>query len=735
MSFFCFPAILSAENISLREFVEYSGESASSAAGGSMAAGDINADGYSDLIISAGYFNNGVIVSAGAVYLIYGQNDLLLSSSLSSAIRFTGEDEYDSAGWSVSSGDINGDGYDDIIIGASGVEDAIDGSGSVYLIYGQAEHLTSSSLSTAIEFTGENLQDHAGVSVSSGDINGDSYDDIFIGARSNNGSFTGAGAAYLIYGQAENLTGASLSSPLIVKFTGEAEYDDAGGSVSANGDVNGDGYNDLLIGARRNGEVADNAGAAYLIYGQADHLVNASLSTAIKFTGEAETDDAGDVVHFAGDVNNDGKDEILISAKGNNANGVSEAGAAYLIYGQAEQLVGASLSTAIKFTGEAEDDFGGYPATAAGDVNNDGFGDLIFGAYGNDTAGLNAGAAYLINGQAEHLTSASLSTGLKFTGEASSDYSGFPVTTASDVNNDGYDDILITGYLNDDAALDAGAAYLGYVYVDADHDGVPGNAGLLDGADTNDNDHDNDGSETGTDCNDDDSTISANQTYYQDSDEDTLGNILVTTSVCSLVAPAGYVVNSSDPNDTIKQHPIYYTNDVNEDANLKSVAGATNGRVKVTYDDDSIYYFTVYSITSKSKTKVKQYNQTGYYLVLQPKAKKLAILNVYTGEVLSRKVLSKKAKYKYNSLKIFTLRNKKWATITAKNKKGKVKLSVVRIKIASESLGKKAQVTLENKKIKPAKTKRNHNTILLRSKNNKILNKYLLTKKINLREI
>ncbi|MFA6028020.1 MAG: hypothetical protein WC752_03780, partial [Patescibacteria group bacterium] len=130
---------------------------------------------------------------------------------------------------------------------------------------------------------------------------------------------------------------------------------------------------------------------------------------------------------------------------------------------------------------------------------------------------------------------------------------------------------------------------------------------------------------------------------------------------------------------------------------------------------------------------LKQY-QDNYYLALHPKAKKLALININTLTVLSRKTLAKK-NFKYNSLKTYTLRNKKWAVVTAKNKKGKVKLSLVKILLTQEKLGKKLATSLVNKKIKPAKTKRNKNTILLRSKKNKILAKYLLTKKIVLKKL
>ncbi|MFA6475630.1 MAG: integrin alpha, partial [Patescibacteria group bacterium] len=176
--------------------------------------------------------------------------------SVSLFVEFTGEVLSDIAGTSVASaGDVNGDGYDDVIVGASQSDDGgVSNTGAVYLIYGQASTLTSASLSTVVEFTGQALatSDVAGNAIASaGDVNGDGYDDILVGATGNDGAFSNAGAVYLIYGQAAPMTSGTLLSKS-VKFTGEVASDAAGNSVASAGDVNNDGYDDILIGARGN---------------------------------------------------------------------------------------------------------------------------------------------------------------------------------------------------------------------------------------------------------------------------------------------------------------------------------------------------------------------------------------------------------------------------------------------------------------------------------------------------
>ncbi|MFA6475141.1 MAG: integrin alpha, partial [Patescibacteria group bacterium] len=449
-----------------------------------------------------------------------------------------------------------------------------------------------------VKFTGEVASDAAGNSVASaGDVNNDGYDDILIGARGNDFGGASAGAVYLIYGQAAQLDGGSLGSAWAKKFTGENASSYAGWSVNSAGDVNNDGYYDMLIGAYANSDAAAYAGAAYLIYGQSGTLAGGSLSTAVEFTGEAEYNYAGIAVASAGDVNNDGYDDMLVGAT-DTGDASLWAGWVYLIYGQSANFVtDISLSTAIKFIGKTASDNTGLSVGSAGDVNNDGYDDILIGALRNDDTGVSAGATYLIYGQsAAFTTGTSLSTAIEFTGEVAGDLLGNFVASAGDVNNDGFADIILGGPNNDDAASNAGAAYLSYLYIDVDGDGRAGATGLFTGTDcndadatvyanqtyyrdadldglgdlattsvvcsmtvtagyvtnstdTNDNDYDNDGSIIGTDCNDADATVHSNQTYYRDADLDGLGDLATTSVVCSMTVTAGYVTNSTDTND------------------------------------------------------------------------------------------------------------------------------------------------------------------------------------------
>ena len=217
--------------------------------------------------------------------------------------------------------------------------------------------------------------------------------------------------------------------------------------------MNGDGFDDVLIGAYRESSVLEYAGAAYLVLGPV--AGQASLSTAeAKLLGEAGDDWAGSAVSAAGDINDDSRADFLVAAY-RESSAADQAGAVYLFHGPLSGSHGLDEADA-KLTGVSADDWAGTSVAAAGDVNDDGYDDVIVGASG--AAGY-TGAAYLINGPFQGTISLS-SSDAAFTGEIPGDYAGVAVGGAGDTNGDGYSDLLVGSAYNDAGAGNVGVAYL-----------------------------------------------------------------------------------------------------------------------------------------------------------------------------------------------------------------------------------------------------------------------------------
>jgi hypothetical protein len=392
------------------------------------------------------------------------------------SLTFWGEDEYDWSGYSVSpAGDVNGDGYDDMLIGAPYAGVVLyrgRGEGRVYLILGRPRHQWAAdhiSLSDAdASFLGSKSFSMTGrQNYTAGDVNGDGYDDFLISCWKYGHQ---EGKAYLFLGRSNIDWGLDFPVELAdATFLGEDEFDRASYYVSTAGDVNADGYDDFLITAGGDEEGGGfRAGQVYLILGrpEADWGQDFDLGLAdASFLGEAEGDVAGRSAAGVGDVNGDGYDDFLIGALYNDDGG-PDAGQAYLILGREGTDWGMDypLSQAdASFVGEAAGDQVGRRVAGAGDVNNDSYADLLFGASYHDQAGPDAGKAYLILGQADVDWGMDYPLSLadaSFLGEAEGDQAGRRVSGAGDVDHDGYADFLIDAPHNGREFEEGGTAYL-----------------------------------------------------------------------------------------------------------------------------------------------------------------------------------------------------------------------------------------------------------------------------------
>jgi hypothetical protein len=393
-------------------------------------AGDVNGDGFADLLIGDAYAEKSgssyYPPSPGAAHVVFGgaggfPADFSLDDlDGANGFKIAGELTGDFTGIAVSTaGDLNGDGIDDIVIGASSADAGGSRSGNTYVVFGSTKgfgaELQLSDLDGANGFRviGEAIEDRSGCDVASGDINGDGIADLIIGANGADANGASSGAAYVVFGRdtgfAANLHLSSLNGANGFQISGEAAGDQAGDSVALAGDLNADGFDDIIIGARFADPHGSASGAAYVVFGHGGGF-SASLdlgdldgSNGFKMSGNAENDWFGRSVASAGDVNGDGYDDLIVGASLEDANG-GDSGAAYVVFGKAGgfaadlQLGDLDGSNGFKIAGESYSDFAGRSVSSAGDLNGDGFDDLIIGATGANPNGGGSGASYVIYG-------------------------------------------------------------------------------------------------------------------------------------------------------------------------------------------------------------------------------------------------------------------------------------------------------------------------------------------------
>lgn len=471
------------------------------------AAGDLNGDGVDDLAIGAARADGTAGSDSGSTYIVFGRSGVPFPSLLglatldgTSGFRIDGVAAGDNSGDAVANaGDVNGDGRDDLVIGAPFADNAGTSSGSSYVVFGRAAGgftapilgLASLDGSTGFRLDGGAAGILSGDAVAgAGDVNGDGVGDLIIGAQSASPNGDSSGSSYVVFGRS-----GAAAFPAIVslgalngsngfRLDGAAASDASGIAVGAAGDLNGDGVDDLLVGARRAAPGSgSNAGSTYVVYGRTSgfaatiNLGTLNGTNGFRIDGAASDDTSALAVAGAGDVNGDGRDDLIIGAAGADPGGLSAAGSSYVVYGRASPPFAAVLglgtldgSNGFRIDGVAAGDGSGNAVAVAGDVNGDGIDDLLVGASTADPNGTSSGSAYVVYGRANPpfpvtlgLATLNGTNGFRMDGVQNGNFTGRSVAAAGDLNGDGKPDLLIGADGADPpGAMNAGSTFVVY---------------------------------------------------------------------------------------------------------------------------------------------------------------------------------------------------------------------------------------------------------------------------------
>ena len=370
--------------------------------GSSLAnAGDVDSDGFDDIVVGSPRRDQGGLADSGIALVYSGRS----GSQLYFLAGANAEDQF---GYAVSGGgDLNRDGFDDILVGAPYADpNGLANAGSAYVYSGQDGSLM-------YQWDGEVLNSAFGTSVSlAGDLNSDGFDDVLIGSpNADLGTNIEPGAVYAYSG---------LDGSLLYRWIGNQDYGGFGWSVAGGGHLNADSVADVIIGSP----------FVYLGSSFFDGTVSTYSGSDGAFIQEwsgGNGEALGYSVSHAGDLNNDGFGEILVGAYSASTNGLSKNGTAYA-------YSGIDGSTLYQWNGSADNDGFGYSVSG---VDLDGTLDVLIGVPFTDQGGLtNAGSSSLYNGNNGSLL-------YEWQGSHEHGHFGLAVSGAGHSNDDPYDDVMI----------------------------------------------------------------------------------------------------------------------------------------------------------------------------------------------------------------------------------------------------------------------------------------------------
>ncbi|MFH1419050.1 MAG: Ig-like domain-containing protein [Planctomycetota bacterium] len=399
-------------------------------------AGDVNGDGYADIIVGAKQYSDGESYEGGAFVWFGSADGLGPEGTLENADWSTQSDQASAIfGRSVATaGDVNGDGYGDVIVGASFYDNGQDNEGRAFVYHGNAD-----GLSTTPGWTSPNGGDSGyGLSIASaGDVNADGYSDFIVGAPDHDAGLIDTGAAYIYHGSETGPPDTPSWATL-----GDQQNGRLGQKVAAGGDVNGDGYSDIAIGAPYCDRGETNEGIVLVYHGSPTGLdAGGTRPAGDPWNADWAAEGNGASAHLgasldsAGDVNGDGYGDIVISIESDGVNPP----AALVWHGSSTGLGPSGNRTNTDWAATGPPGTFGNPLGSAGDVNGDGFGDVFVCESGYTGSQSMEGQILIYHGSDQGLSGSPDWTAV---GNASGMELGRTTARAGDVNGDGYSDIV-----------------------------------------------------------------------------------------------------------------------------------------------------------------------------------------------------------------------------------------------------------------------------------------------------
>ncbi len=462
--------------------------------GHALARGDFDGDGAVDLAVGAPDAAGG----RGTVMVLSGFAGRPLDLAPARTVTLVGDAAGDRLGTSLAAADVDGDGRDELLVGAIGVDGGGPDSGAVYVVDVEAAGDGSVGDAAALRLDGLAAGDELGRSLDGGmDVDGDGFEDLVAGARlaePDDARYSG-GLSYVVFGAAGGPAGdlAALDGDSGFRIEGGGRFDQSGRSVALLGDIDGDGFADVAVGAPDADPLGrTNAGEVLVVLGGEDGFP-ASLAPAdldgvrgFRVAGPRAGAFAGFHVAAAGDVDGDGFDDLLVGSYGT----LDDAGrgGAFLVYGREDwptvvDLAAPAAGTVTRLLGPGGHVAGGLgrAVAAAGDVDGDGFDDLLVGARYSDPGGPGGeGIAYLVWGRDDRPAEIDLATleadeaGCRLLGATADAYAGFAFAGPADIDGDGLDD-LVVGAPAPPGGTDPGTVFV--VYGSADESGGSGHDG------------------------------------------------------------------------------------------------------------------------------------------------------------------------------------------------------------------------------------------------------------------